>query len=358
MTAYSDGLATVDIDEAWSIASYKDDITTILSVVRPVDTTVSASDTTTSFTLTAGLATADAYNGMAIQVQDADDTDDNWIERQIEDWTAGRVVTVDTALPFTPAVADKIRIIGTVYGGGSGGATAEEVADAVWDELSTGHVSAGKAGEQLWTDIDAILDDTSAFDTDAEIASAVWDALVASYTTETTFGGEVGGLDPNITLILADTAEIQTDQKDGGRLDLLWDAIKYKTDLISLRDTTVSDANDANSFTLTAGIDVNDAHDYDIIMVTDADDGHSEIRWIWYWASSRVVIVDRPFGFTPAVGDVVHIMGTGYGGWLVDILIRSSQNPETVYDFRPPTLGGGTGGTGGTGRLNVDDEDP
>ena len=34
------------------------------------------------------------------------------------------------------------------------------VADAVWDEASTGHVDAGKAGLQLWTDIDAILDDT------------------------------------------------------------------------------------------------------------------------------------------------------------------------------------------------------
>lgn len=37
------------------------------------------------------------------------------------------------------------------------GITAAVVADAVWDELSTGHVTAGKAGTQLWTDIDAIL---------------------------------------------------------------------------------------------------------------------------------------------------------------------------------------------------------
>ena len=38
--------------------------------------------------------------------------------------------------------------------------TAATIADAVWDELSTGHVDAGKAGAQLWTDIDAILADT------------------------------------------------------------------------------------------------------------------------------------------------------------------------------------------------------
>ncbi len=38
--------------------------------------------------------------------------------------------------------------------------TAASVADAVWDEAATGHTDAGKAGEQLWTDVDAILVDT------------------------------------------------------------------------------------------------------------------------------------------------------------------------------------------------------
>jgi len=61
-----------------------------------------------------------------------------------------------------------------------------EAADAVWDELSTGHVSAGKAGQQLWTDVDAILDDTgsagvivASFSTAAKAAieSEVDDAL-------------------------------------------------------------------------------------------------------------------------------------------------------------------------------------
>lgn len=38
--------------------------------------------------------------------------------------------------------------------------TAAAISDAVWDEASTGHTDAGKAGAQLWTDIDAILTDT------------------------------------------------------------------------------------------------------------------------------------------------------------------------------------------------------
>lgn len=38
--------------------------------------------------------------------------------------------------------------------------TAADNADAVWDEAATGHIDAGKAGQQLWTDVDAILTDT------------------------------------------------------------------------------------------------------------------------------------------------------------------------------------------------------
>lgn len=34
------------------------------------------------------------------------------------------------------------------------------IADSVWDEASAGHTDAGKAGAQLWTDVDAILSDT------------------------------------------------------------------------------------------------------------------------------------------------------------------------------------------------------
>ena len=192
--------------------------------------------------------------------------------------------------------------------------------------------------------------------TPADVADAVWDELVAGHTGETTFGGELGTLDPNITLILADTGELQTDWKNGGRLDLLIDAIKYKTDLITILDTTVSDANDANSFTLTAGIDVNDALWYNIIMVTDADDSHSEIRYLDEWLSTRVVLVEQPFGFTPAVGDVVHIMGTGYGGYLYQLYdyIRKGSVPTYYID----TIGSGASNRQGVTHFDQDGDDP
>ena len=47
--------------------------------------------------------------------------------------------------------------------------TAAAAADAVWDELVTGHDGVGKAGAQLWTDVDAILADTG---TDGVVVAA------------------------------------------------------------------------------------------------------------------------------------------------------------------------------------------
>lgn len=84
--------------------------------------------------------------------------------------------------------------------------TAAAIADAVWDEASTGHVDAGKAGAQLWTDIDAILVDTG-----------------------TTLDGKIDTIDSNVDAILVDTNELQGDWTNGGRLDLIIDAILVDT---------------------------------------------------------------------------------------------------------------------------------
>lgn len=86
--------------------------------------------------------------------------------------------------------------------------TAATVADAVWDELSTGHISAGKAGEQLWTDVDAILADTNELQTDdvpgliaalndpaaAAVAGAVWAVIRSGLTDAGTIGQALNAL--------------------------------------------------------------------------------------------------------------------------------------------------------------------
>ena len=85
----------------------------ILNHTRALATTVASGDTTTSFTLTAGLAENDVYNGMVIMVED--DTDDHYESRRIVDYTSGRVVTVDRAFAFTPATGDDVYIQAAGY---------------------------------------------------------------------------------------------------------------------------------------------------------------------------------------------------------------------------------------------------
>ncbi len=77
--------------------------------------------------------------------------------------------------------------------------TAAAIADAVWDEATSGHTSAGTFGEQCATDIDAILTDTAEIGTagagltaipwnsswDAEVQSEVFDALNDAFTDAT-----------------------------------------------------------------------------------------------------------------------------------------------------------------------------
>jgi len=135
--------------------------------------------------------------------------------------------------------------------------------------------------------------------------------------------------------------------------------IKAMTDLIAIVTTTVADSNDANSFTLTAGLDVNDIYWLNVIMVEDADDSHREIRYIEEWLSTRVLMVDEPFGFTPDVGDNVWIMGTSYGGYLYDILYRVKLSSIPLYHFDNTAGGsGGTSGQGGTTIYGGDGTDP
>ena len=84
--------------------------------------------------------------------------------------------------------------------------TAAAVADAVWDEATSGHTSSGTFGEQVKNDIDAILTDTG-----------------------TTLDNAIAVVDGNVDSILADTNEMQGDLVNGGRIDALIDSILADT---------------------------------------------------------------------------------------------------------------------------------
>lgn len=164
-----------------------------------------------------------------------------------------------------------------------------------------------------WTDANAVP-----IRHDYEVMPAnVWDSLYGSAKLE------VNVVDYN-------------DWDDGGRLDLLLDAVKAMTDLMAVVTTTLADVNatDANELTLTAGQDANDAYWLHAIMVEDATDGHSEVRWIEQYVSGRIVTIDEPFSFTPAIGDRAWILGPVYGGLLYEMrtLIQESKRPLIYYD--------------------------
>lgn len=89
------------------------------------------------------------------------------------------------------------------------GASAATIADAVWDELATGHTDAGKAGAQLWTDIDAILVDTN------ELQSDDVPTLIAALPTAVENRTEMDSNSTQLAAIVADTNELQSDDVPG-----------------------------------------------------------------------------------------------------------------------------------------------
>jgi hypothetical protein len=123
---------------------------------------------------------------------------------------------------------------------GSGAPSAAAIADAVWDEALAGHVAAGTTGLAL-SAIDTAIEVTGVFlangsissakflsgaidanalaaDAVAEIADGVWDEATAGHAG-------AGSTGKALTDALADTNELQSDWTNGGRLDLLLDAV-------------------------------------------------------------------------------------------------------------------------------------
>lgn len=320
MIAYNDGgVDDVDVNSVWSIATYQDQIADILSTVTtalgtlvPLRTTVAVSDTTTSFTLTAGKASNDAYNYQTIAVQDADDS--NWEIRSIEDWTSGRVITVDTAFSFTPAVGDLAYVLGTSYG-------APVDLTTITDKLPTNYIMGS--------------DDQDDHNTELED----WE--------------DGGRLDLILDAALADTDELQTDHADGGRLDLIWDAIKKYTDLIVVLETDINDVNDAGNFTVTDGNSVVDKYNGSVIMVQDATDSVWECKIIEDWDTDLEVTLDEDLTFTPESGDLAYIIYIYYGN--IWSKIQTLGSATHVIDDS-----GGAGATEGMGLTSytAEGDDP
>jgi len=162
-----------------------------------------------------------------------------------------------------------------------------EIADAVWDEAMAGHVAAGSAGAQLGTDVDAIL---------------------------------------------ADTAEMQADLVNGGRLDLLIDAIKAKTDSLNFTGDDVKATLDSETVTLAdASLTAAKIGADAITAAKVADDVHNQIAdTVWDEAQSGHVTAGS-FGIIAS--EIASILvDTGTDGVLLDLtqVYTEGQTTETV----------------------------
>jgi len=140
------------------------------------------------------------------------------------------IMNVDGSQTFD-RTSDALEALGT----GGGMPTVGQIADAVWDEAIAGHVSAGTFGakNQNLVPSETIGDykaDVSALALAADLATVdtVVDAIKA-VTDLLPDGGALTTIDSNIDAVLVDTNELQTDWTDGGRLDLILDAILVDT---------------------------------------------------------------------------------------------------------------------------------
>lgn len=98
-----------------------------------------------------------------------------------------------------------------------------------------------------WTDIKATYIDAaiSSVSTGGVSAQDIADAVAATITSDHGAGSYIRNTEPDntsITAILTDTSELQTEWENGGRLDLLVDAVKSKTDLLPSSPAAVGSA--------------------------------------------------------------------------------------------------------------------
>jgi hypothetical protein len=155
--------------------------------------------------------------------------DTNELQQNQGDWATATGFSTLTAQDVADAVWDEQIITGGHTLAGSFGGkiftdldAKEDIADSVWNELRTGHTAAGTFGSFLDAAVSSVGGGTPP--TAAEIADAVWDEAQADHIGTGTFGiiaNEIAVLDNKITivdnlvdLIFADTHELQQNQGD------------------------------------------------------------------------------------------------------------------------------------------------
>ncbi|MES9841235.1 MAG: hypothetical protein ABW134_11835 [Candidatus Thiodiazotropha endolucinida] len=159
--------------------------------------------------------------------------------------TIADMFTKDTGETYASAVDGSV-VKETADNAGGSSLTEAGIADAIWDEPRTGHNTAGTFGETQTT-VEANIDNLDAPVSGVPTAAENRAEMDANSTQLATIAGyldtEIASLQADVTAILADTNEMQGDQANGGRIDLLIDAIKAKTDQMTFTVANMVDAN-------------------------------------------------------------------------------------------------------------------
>lgn len=207
------------------------------SALKPVaratylnDSTIATLATQTSFTLTAGSADDNAYNGQAFIFTDVTTATQKGIAFASDYVGATKTVTLEAAPIFTIATTDLVTVVP------AGGSTSLPPSVNVTQWSGTAVATPSVAGVP---EVDVTHCTGSAQATIATQASVntIDDFL------DTEMAAVLAAVDTEVAAILADTNELQTDLTNGGRVDLLIDGIKAKTDSLTFTQAGHVDAN-------------------------------------------------------------------------------------------------------------------
>ena len=234
------------------------------------------------------------------------------------------------------AIRDRGDAAWTTGGGGSA-PTAAAVADAVWDEATSGHTTSGTFGEQVKTDIDAILVDTgTTLDGKIDVIDGIVDSILVDtgttlndkidvidgiadsilVDTGTTLDGKLDTidnfLDTEVAAILADTNELQTDWANGGRLDVLLDSVISKVDVVDgIVDSILVDTGTTIPATIATIDTVVDAILVDTAVIGAAGAGLTAVPWNASWdAEVQSEVTDALNAYDPPTKAEMDAMWT------------------------------------------------
>jgi len=221
---------------------------------------------TSTITLESGASTAnDTYNGQVVYISAGTGAGQS---RAIGDYVGSTLVaTVITNWAVAPSSDSVYEIYPDDITEITAAPTAAAVADAVWDESTAGHTSAGTFGEQLKTDVDAILVDTgSTLDAAIAVVDANVDAILVD--TGTTLDGKAdqviaavitnaAGTDiaADIIAVKADTAAILVDTADM-QPKLGTPAADISADIAAVKVDTAATLADTAVIGLPVGVDL------------------------------------------------------------------------------------------------------